>query len=211
MKKKQKKIMMIVLGVAALGLCALQLGPILMGKPVAPPTKSAKKTDGEAASPAAKAAPKTAAAPAKKGGAPKAARTQTAAKATDSKTAEPTPDQTTAPLQLALDRIDLSMIHPRKFALEWTGLHDPFSAASFELVKAVDGLEISKLKLQGVVQSDNRRIAIISNHSYREGQEVAPGVILLGVDDGGVTLATGDRQVRLSIGGNSHDIKRPMK
>ncbi len=190
--------MMIVLGVVAALLCALKLGPILMGAPVSDPGKAKKKPAGDAATATAKTPAQPA--PAKRAGSNPPARPprgQPAAPPT--KKAPDTPTSNPAPAPLSAVRIDFSAVQPRTFTFSWTELRDPFAPASFELVNPTDALAMSKLKLQGVVQSGNRRLAIIGNRVYREGQEVIRGVRLLAVDGAGVLLSDGDHKIRLSL------------
>jgi len=189
---------MIALGVVAVALCALQLGPILFGAGLAPPPKAKKKTaDGEDAGATVKtAAPRTA--PRASGRAPTASKS--------------TPHGSQAgsePVAIEAVSIDLSAVGRRAVAYAGAKLRNPFSAAQFETKKNENALASIKLKLQGIVRCGRQRLAIIENRVHAEGEEVAPGVRVVSVEEGWVVLSDGKTETRLSLSPATLKVGRP--
>jgi len=192
-KKKQKKIMMIALGVVAAALCALKLGPILSGAPLRSP--GAKKKSG--------------------GSKPKRSRRRPTRRSTRKKAASRQMDTEDTSLEEAQSEwsletvpVDLSAASHRPVLYEGSSLRNPFGPASFELAQQRNVLSRVTLRLQGVVRAGGKRsdgsssrLAIIDDRVYREGDEVAPGVRLIQVDAASVLLADGKNQVRLTLSG----------
>ncbi len=183
---------MIVSGVVAVALCAVQLGPIVMGKPlVEPPSTGAKKGGG---------AKPQAGKPAHPPPPPKAKARPKAASGTRQRAGPvaSTPPPELPPLKV--DSLDEALLAPLRFVLNWKELRDPFGPADFETVVPTEMQAAAKLRLQGVLRSDQARLAILGNRVYREGQEVLQGVRLVTIEDTAVVLSDGVREVRLSLG-----------
>ena len=208
MKKKQKKVLMIALGVGALGLCGLQLGPILLGGRLDnPPPKSAKHKPGQ---------PRVAG---KRKGGEKTRRP--AAKSKPSRGA-PAPGRAPARANLSRPRdtgsewdlesiaIDLRATGRRTLIYSAAALRNPFAAPKFESVRTGTVLTRADFKLQGIVRARGTRpdgspvhLAIIDGRVYAEGEEVAKGVRIVAVNATSVVLAEGEARARLSMTGLS--------
>lgn len=180
--------MMIALGAGAVVLCGVQLGPILFGGSLAPPPPAKKKgADGEGAGATVKtAAPR--AAPRASGHAPSASKSTPRGSQAGS---EPVPIEAVS--------IDLSAVGRRAVAYAGAKLRNPFSAAEFETKKNETALSAMKLRLQGIVRCGRQRLAIIENRVRAEGEEVAPGVRMISVEECSVVLSDGKTETRLSL------------
>ncbi|MFH1731278.1 MAG: hypothetical protein ABIF82_06480 [Planctomycetota bacterium] len=202
MKKKQKRVLMIGLGVLAAILCAVQLGPIFLGgkpkkegpkKPVGP--RVAKKQNDR---------PRVA-----KSGEPRTApRAGTARKRPPPPTGTGSAQEDVSAWPLESIAIDLTAVGRRALTYEVVETRDPFGAAKFERARASSALTKATFKLQGVVCGGRSRpdgtlirLAIIDNKVYAEGQEVIKGVRVAGVDATSVVLAEGKAQLRLFLTG----------
>jgi hypothetical protein len=198
MKKKQKKVLMVVLGVAAVILLIVQLGPLLFGKPspYVDPEKAKKKQ-------------KAARAPRRKSTARPARRKRAPSRRRSKKT----PGKADAPLlgDLSLEdvSIDLSHIGRRVVVYRPSKSRDPFAAMAFETVKKLSPLETMKFDLQGIVTAGGREAAIIGARVYGEGDVVRPGVRVEEITKSCVVLTDGTIQVRLRLAGSTLKIGRP--
>lgn len=204
MRKKQKRVLMIGLGVLAAVLCAVQLGPVFLGskpkkkgpqKPVGP--RVAKRKDGR---------PRLA----KGGGSRPAPRTGAARKRSPSSTGRGSAQEDVSAWPLKSIVIDLSAVGRRALTYEAVEARDPFGAAKFERVRASSALMKAVFKLQGVLLAGRSRpdgapmrLAIIDNKVYAEGQEVVKGVRVARVDATSVVLAEGKVRLRLFLTGPS--------
>lgn len=213
MKKKQKRALMILLGLVAVGLCAIKLGPIFLGggSPVANPSKR-KNSKGKSSK---KRRSRKKALPSKgmsrKSGSKKsgARRTSGSRRAKAGRDGGPQDASEFAPENLKSIAIDLSATRRRKLVYRARGLRDPFAAAAFETQRESDALARMSLRLQGVVRLGDRRLAIIENRVYAEGDEVAGGVTLVEVGETFVVLTDGRNRTRLALTAPTINIEGP--
>jgi len=195
---------MIGLGVMAVVLCAVQLGPIFLGgkpkkkgpqKPVGP--RVAKRKDGR---------PRVA----KGGGSRPAPRARAARKGPPPPTGRGSAQEDVSAWPLESIVIDLSAVGRRALMYEVAETRDPFGAAKFEKVRVSSALMKAAFKLQGVLLAGRSRpdgmpmrLAIIDNKVYAEGEEVVKGVRVMKVDASSVVLAEGKIRLRLFLTGPS--------
>jgi hypothetical protein len=196
-KKKQKQITMAVLGVAAVGLCALKLGPIIMGKSLVEQPPPSKKSKANKARPPAR--KKRSRRPPKRRSAP---RRRAAPRRGAPVRAHPRGPEGPAPLfdyPLEEVPIELSRTDRRVLLYKPDGLRNPFGPAEFEIVSQSSMLDKVKWKLEGVVCSSGRRLAILNGRVYAAGKRVAEGVILKSVGTNSVVLTDGKRERQLFL------------
>ena len=199
---------MIVLGVVAIVLLIVQVGPLVFGKPnpYTDPGKAKKKkatgkvnTKGKAAR-GSRSKGKT---PSARGRKSKASRR---AKKKDTQQEKGEGDAAPA---LAEVQIDLSHVERRVLVYRSSARRDPFSAAPFESEALTTPVHTMKFSLHGVVCYGERRVAIINGRVYAEGAAVAPGVRVLSVSPTGVVLTDGKSQLRLSLKSADLRFRRP--
>ena len=205
MRKKQKKVLMIVMGVAALALCGLQLGPILLGGRLDdPPAKKPKHKPGQSRVAGRKNSEKTRR-PAAKNRPPRGvpARGRATARVRPQR-----PSDTGSELALGSIAIDLGATGRRRLVYSAATLRDPFAAPKFEGVQTSSVLTRASFTLQGIVQAHGARpdgspvhYAIIDGRVYATGEEVVKGVRIAAVDATSVVLVEGKARVRLSMTG----------
>ena len=200
MKKKQKRVLMVVLGVLALGLCGLQLGPILLGGRLddPPPKKKlkpgqkrvAKKGKGGGK----KKKPRVAAKKKKKpaGGAPARSR-------------QPARARPAQPVNVG-DELDLESIVPdldstgrRTLVYASESLRNPFASPKFESERKGTVLTKAKFELQGIIRTRGKRLAIIDGRVYAAGDELAKGVRIVEIKASSVILVEGKSRARLAM------------
>ncbi|MFO7897800.1 MAG: hypothetical protein R6V58_01940 [Planctomycetota bacterium] len=197
MKKKQKKIVLIALAILAPILCALKLGPVFTGySPVKNPEnrKEAKSEKGGRSKPSKK----------KRSGAKRAKKTRRPAAARRAPPAQPQGGPARSPTDipdwpLEAIRIDLGAIGRQRLTYDGGGLRSPFAPAEFEVAQAPSKLKRMGLRLQGIVRTPDRQLAIIEDRVYTEGEHVAEGVRLERVERGAVVLTDGEDEVRLIL------------
>lgn len=185
-RKQKQMVMMIVLGIAAAGLCAYQLGPIFFSKPK-PKVSTNAPAGGTSSAPKPSATAAKTPAPAGKRAPGKAAA------------AEPAPEVS--------GKIDLSAINPRAFKIKWAEFRDPFSPANFEVEETPEEKAVKKLKLEGVIKSADKRLAIISGRVYREGDIILAGYKLLKMTAASVLLFNGEKEIRLTLSATESENK----
>ena len=196
MKRKQKRILMIVLGVAAAVLCAVQLGPIVLGKPspyVDPKKKNKKATKKKSAK-----LRRTS----KRATSGRRGRSQKPPSGRRGRRRKPPPEDDDAMFAgLPLDEvvIDLSKIGRRVFSYRDNGLRNPFAPPTFETAVKENPLLTIKVKLNGVIAGGQRPLAIIGNRVYGEGDEIVPGVKVLSIKSRHVDLTDGENRLRLRL------------
>jgi len=206
-KKKQKRVLMIVLGVVAVILCVVQLGPVFMGgSPVKDPSKLKKNKKKKTGRKGKTKAKKAKSGPRKAVGKAAPKRRPAPARAKVGRDAGPE-DPSLWPLESIT--IDLSATSRRDLVYSASALRDPFGPARFETEQRSSSLARMELTLQGVVRSDGQRLAIIENQVYAEGDQVADGVTLLQVGAAWVVLSDGKNEVRLRLTGPSLKVGRP--
>ncbi len=200
MRKKQKKVMMIGLGVLAAALCALKLGPILTGAPLVAPQKK-KSTSGKKTTKG-KSKAKTKRGSRSSGRARRPTTQRRTTRTTPGrKTAGPHNEAEEWPLESI--PIDLSATERRALVYRAVRLRNPFSAAKFEVTRESDALVKMKVNLQGIVRTAGRRLAIIEGQVYAEGEKVAKGVTLVKIDATSVLLTDGKNETRLYLSDHS--------
>jgi len=204
-KKKQKRVMMIVLGVVAAGLCALKLGPILTGAPLVPPQQKKKSGTSQKKTARATGRSRTKRSSRSAGRARRTGSRRRTARRTSVATSS-APHDTVEEWPLELIPVDLSATGRRALAYHAEGLRNPFSPAKFEVARQSDALGRMKVNLQGIVRTAGRRLAIIEGRVYAEGEEVVEGVTLTRIDATSVLLTDGKNETRLSLNGRNPTI-----
>ena len=200
---------MVVLGVVALGLCSLQLGPILLGGRLddAPPKKP-KHEPGQS----------RVAGKRKNGGKAKRAvskgRPPRGRKL--ARVRPPQPRNTGSNWDLESIVINLDATSRRTLVYSAATLRNPFAAPTFEKERAGTSLTKANFTLDGIVRARNTRpnappihLAIIDGRVYAAGDELAKGIRVVAVDAASVVLAEGKSRARLSMAGSSvEDLRR---
>jgi hypothetical protein len=202
-RKKQKRVLMIVVGVAALALCGVQLGPILLGGRLDdPPPKKPKHKPGQARVAGRKNGGK-ARRPVARNRSPRGAPARGRAPA---RVRPRRPSDTGSELELESIAINLSATGRRRLVYSAASLRDPFAAPKFEGAQTGTALTRTNFKLQGIVRARRAgpdgspvHLAIIDGRVYAEGEEVAKGVRIAAVDATSVVLVQGKVRVRLSM------------
>jgi len=191
--KKQKKLMMIVLGVVAALLTALKLGPVLAGgSPVADPEKR-KKLAAKKKAQGNKPPPKPSAR--RRGPPPRAPGPRSSG--------QPAP---AAGVDWSLESvlIELSAAERQMVPYGAAGLRSPFGPAAFEVRREDAVHRMGTLTLEGIVRTGEGPaggLAIIEGRVYAVGQEVADGVTVVTVEKGSVVLSDGETEIRLFLSG----------
>jgi hypothetical protein len=221
-KKQQKKILMVVMGIIAAILFAVKVFPIFFGK--ANPYKDPEKAKRKAAERAAAKA-KGVSKPAKKATAARKrparrrppARSRTPARRKPDRR-ERRRDEEEAPerdggmlagLDLAEIPIDLSRVTRRAIRYEDAGRRDPFGPAPFERVVEKAPVLKQKFDLQGILRSSDRRLAIIDNRVFAEGNVIRDGVRVLAIKATEVVLSDGEMEVTLRLNQPALNMGRP--
>lgn len=179
MKQKQKKIVMMCgLSAAAVVMLGMQVGPLVFGGSPSRKQQAATKGGGKATSKAAHAQG------AKPQGKPKAG-----------KTPQPAPGP---PVEEV--KIDLSGAVRKAFAYkQQDGLRSPFGLTLFEL-KSKDLMAPKvDVKLTGIIESGQQRLAIIEGRVYAVGDEVKKGMKVCSIEADSVAVTHGGDQVKLRL------------
>jgi hypothetical protein len=196
-KRKQKKMLMFALCAAAVIAMVVQLGPFVFGKP-SPYADSAKAEQKKAAASQTKPKPVR-----RKRPAPQARRPATP------KPRHVEPDRKPQPVALTDAPINLRHVERRVLAYGGTGLRDPFAEPAVEAEQTRSPVQKLQFKLQGVIVTASRKVAIIDGRVYGEGQEIRAGVRVISISKLTVVLSDGESRTVLSLNRNDWMTEKP--
>jgi len=89
------------------------------------------------------------------------------------------------------------------------GLRNPLGPAEFEMETKATTLARMKLKLQGIVCTPGRRLAIVDGRVYAVGDELMEGIKLAAVEPQYVVLSDGKTQAKFFLSSPTFRLGRP--
>jgi hypothetical protein len=215
-KKKQKKVLMIVMGIVAVLLLGVKVGPLFFGKPspYVDPEKAKRKNAEKATEKGSRkrpAPPRQAARnrPGTRRSARKPPPRRRGERDRESAAAPEAEEGTFAGFELADIPIDLSRVGRRTVRYQDNGRRDPFGPVPFETVVEKPPVLKETFDLQGVLQSTDKRLAIIDNRVYAEGDVLRDGIRVTAIKPTEVVLSDGEMEVTLRLDQPALNMGRP--